>query len=48
MAVADIPGIFLQIDMVQGGRIVSVRICGVLADLLVKIELDRFAEKVVL
>ena len=36
VAVTDIPGAFLQTDMVHGDRIVCVRLCGVLADLLVK------------
>ena len=36
--VSDTPGAFLHIDMVYGDRKVRVRLCGVLADLLVKIE----------
>ena len=36
VAVTDIPGAFLQTDMVHGDGIVCVRLCGVLADLLVK------------
>ena len=40
--IADIPGTFLQMDMVHGNRIVRVRICGILADLLVSIDLVKF------
>ena len=47
-AVAKIPGAFLQTDMVHIDRIVRVRICGVLADLLVKIDSAKFTDKVVL
>ena len=42
MDIADIPGTFLQMDMVHGNRIVRVRICGILADLLVSIDLVKF------
>ena len=45
VAVADISGAFLQTDMVHGNQIVRINICGVLADLLVNIDPDKFAEK---
>ena len=45
---ANIPGASLQTDMVHVNRIVRVRLCGVLADLLVNIEPAKFADKVVL
>ena len=44
MAIADIPSGFLHTVMVLGDRTVCIRLCGVLADLLVKIYLDCFAE----
>ena len=48
MAVSDIPGAFLQTYMVHRDRIECVRLCGIIADLLVKIDPVKFAEKVVL
>ena len=46
MYVANIIGAFLQIDMVHGDRIVSISLCSVLADLMVKIDPSKFADKV--
>ena len=48
VAVADTNGAFLQTEMVHGNRIVHVRVCGVLADLLVKIYRVKFSDNVVL
>ena len=48
VTVSDITGVFLQTDMVHGNHIVRVRLCGVLWDLLVNINPEKFAEKVVL
>ena len=48
VAVANIPSAFFQIDMVHDNRIVRVRICGVLADLLFKIDPATFSYKSVL
>ena len=48
VSITDIPVSFLQIDMVHGNRTVCVRLYGVLSDLLVKIDLKHFTEKVVL
>ena len=48
MAIADIPGDFLQTDMVHGNRTVHVRICGVSADFLVNIDPANVADRVVL
>ena len=45
VAVADIPSALLQTEMVLGCGIMRVRLCSVLADLLVKIDPDKFAEK---
>ena len=45
MAVANKPGALLHTDMVHGDHIVHARLCGVLADLLVNIDPDKFAEK---
>ena len=44
--VDDITGAFLQTDMVHGNRIARVRLCGVLSDLLVKIDPLKVSEKV--
>ena len=46
MAVTDILDALLQTDMMHGNRIVRVRICGVLADLMVKIDPEKFPEKI--
>ena len=43
--IVDTPGAFLQTDKVHGNRIVCVRLCGVLVDLLVNIYPETFAEK---
>ena len=48
VAVANIPGAFLQMDMVHVNRIVRIRLCGVLLDILVNIEPEKFADKVIL
>ena len=48
VAVSNIPGAFLQMDMVHVNRIVRIRLWGVLVDLLVKIDLVKFSEKLVL
>ena len=45
MAIADIPGAFLQTDMVQGDFTVRDMLYGVLADLLVKIDPSKFSNK---
>ena len=45
MAVANIPGSFLWTDMFHDHSIVSVRLCGVLYDLLVRIDPSKFADK---
>ena len=48
VAIGDIPGAFIQTDMVHRDCTVCVRICGVFADLLVKIYPSKFVEKVIL
>ena len=48
MAAVNISGAFIHTDMVHGDRIVRVRLCGVLADIMVKIDPTNFVEKVVL
>ena len=48
VATADIYGAFPQMDMVHGNFTVCARLCGVLADLLVKIDQLKFTDKVVL
>ena len=48
VAIADIPGAFYQTDMVHGDHTVRVRIYGVLADILVKIDPSKFSDKIVL
>ena len=47
VASTDIQGAFYQRDMVHGDCAVCVRICGVLAYLLVKIDPSKFVDKVV-
>ena len=47
VAIADIPDAFLQTDMVNGDCTVSVRICGVLADIMDKTDPEKFANNVV-
>ena len=46
--VDNITGAFLQTDMVHGNRIARVRLCGVLSDLLVKIDPLNSAESFLL
>ena len=46
--VANKPGAILHTDMVHGNHIVRVRLCGVLADILVNIDPEEFAEKAIL
>ena len=48
VTIANITGAFIQTDMVHGNHIVRVRLCGVLWYLLVNIDPEKFAEKVVL
>ena len=48
VAVANKPGALLHTDMLHGDHIVHARLCGVLADLLVKIDPAEFLYKVVL
>ena len=48
MDVSDIPGAFLQTDMVHGDCIVHIRLCGVLAGLLVNIDLAKTSDNIVL
>ena len=48
MAVTNISGAFIHTDMVHGEPIVRVRLYGVLSNLLVKIDLENFSEKVFL
>ena len=48
MAVTNISGAFIHTDMVHGEPIVRIRLYGVLSNLLVKIDLENFAEKVFL
>ena len=48
VAISDIPGAFLQTDMVHGNHAVRVRLCGVLVNLLVKIDPSKFVQKVVM
>ena len=48
VTISNITGAFIQTDMVHGNHIVRVRLCGVLWDLLVNIDPEKFAEKVVL
>ena len=45
MAIADIPSGFLHTVMVLGNYTVRIRLCGVLADLLVNIYPAKFSEK---
>ena len=46
--ITDIPGAFLQTDMIHCNRTVCVRLCDFLADILVNIDPSNFAEKVFL
>ena len=48
MDISAIPDSFIQTDMVHGNHTVLIRIFGVLADLLVKIDPSKFADKFVL
>ena len=48
VAVTYIRSAFLQTDMVHGNHIVRIMLCGVLADLMVKIDPEKFAEEVFL
>ena len=48
VAVSDITGAFLQTDMVHRDHTVRARLCGVLVDLLVKIDPSKFLDKVFL
>ena len=43
--ITDIPGAFLHMDMVHGDHTVYVRICCVLADILVRIDPSNCVEK---
>ena len=45
MDVANIPGAFIQMDMVHGNRIVRIRLCGVLVDILVNIDPETLQKK---
>ena len=38
VAIDDIPGVFLQTDIVHSNLTVFVRLCGVLVDIIVKID----------
>ena len=46
--IVNIPDAFLQTDMVHGNSIVRVRLCGVLADILVNIDPLKFGDKAIL
>ena len=46
VAACDVPGAFLQTDMEHGDRIVRVRLAGPLAEILVKIDPDKYRDKV--
>ena len=48
VAITDITGAFIYTDMVNRNYTVRVRLCGVLAHLLVRIDPSNFAENVVL
>ena len=48
VAITDITGAFIYTDMVNINYTVRVRLCGVLAHLLVRIDPSNFAENVVL
>ena len=48
VAIADITNTFLQTDMVHSNLTVRVRLFGVFADLLARIDPSKFADKVVL
>ena len=48
VGIFDIPGAFIQTYMLHGNRTVRVRLCGVLAGILVNIDPVNFADKVVL
>ena len=45
LAISDVPGAFLQTDMVHGDHTVCIRLCGILADLLVSIDPLKFVHK---
>ena len=48
VSIANIPGAFLQIDMVHADCILRVRICVVLEYRLVKVDPEKFSDKLVL
>ena len=46
VAVADVPGAFLQTKMEHGEKLARVRLSGVLAEVLMKVNPERYADKV--